>query len=209
MKYIIVVSLIWTGCVPVEENTKHIRLIRSWNFLAWQEHCWIEFSDGTESFLPVLAPIRLFGVSFRSPWCKDATIRIKGFRVDYSLIEHWTVAMRLCPGLRCASPQVHSGILGSVFVAFDVINSLILAHSAPPIGNGSFVNVVLLSVRYQRQQACTWFQKLIHWQTWHPVFHVTLLMRGGKFASGSAFSGGRFFFFRGALFFRQGGTFLF
>ena len=41
----------------------------------------------------------------------------------------------------------------------------------------------------------------------HPVFHVTLLMRGGKFASGLDFSGGRFFSFRGALFFRPGGAF--
>ena len=48
----------------------------------------------------------------------------------------------------------------------------------------------------------------------HPVSHVTLLVRPGKFASGLDFSGGRFFpsggrfiLFRGALIFFQGGTF--
>ena len=43
----------------------------------------------------------------------------------------------------------------------------------------------------------------------HPVSHVTLLVRGGKFASGSDFSGGRCFYFRGALNFVQGGAYFF
>ena len=48
----------------------------------------------------------------------------------------------------------------------------------------------------------------------HTVSHVTLLVSGGKFSSGCAFSGGRcfsfrgaLFFIRGALYFVQGGTF--
>ena len=43
----------------------------------------------------------------------------------------------------------------------------------------------------------------------HPASHVTLLMSGGKFASGANFSGGRFLSFRGALFFLQGGAYFF
>ena len=44
-------------------------------------------------------------------------------------------------------------------------------------------------------------------ETHHPASHVTLLMSGGKFASGADFSGGRFLSFRGALIFFQGGPF--
>ena len=43
----------------------------------------------------------------------------------------------------------------------------------------------------------------------HPASHVTLLMSGGKFASGADFSGGRFLSFRGALFYLQGGAYFF
>ena len=43
----------------------------------------------------------------------------------------------------------------------------------------------------------------------HPASHVTLLMSGGKFASGADISGGRFLSFRGALFFPQGGAYFF
>ena len=43
-------------------------------------------------------------------------------------------------------------------------------------------------------------------QSGHPVSHVTLLVSGGKFASGLDFSGGRCFSFRGAPFFLQGGA---
>ena len=43
--------------------------------------------------------------------------------------------------------------------------------------------------------------------TCHTVPHVTLLVSKGKFTSGLDFSGGRFFSFRGALFFLQGGAF--
>ena len=39
-----------------------------------------------------------------------------------------------------------------------------------------------------------------------PVSHITLLVSGGKFASGLDFSGGRCFSFRGAPFFLQGGA---
>ena len=48
---------------------------------------------------------------------------------------------------------------------------------------------------------------LIFCLTNHTVPHVTLLVSSGKFTSGSDFSGGRFFSFRGALLFTQGGTF--
>ena len=41
----------------------------------------------------------------------------------------------------------------------------------------------------------------------HTVPYVTLLVSSGKFTSGLDFSGGRFFSFRGALLFTQGGTF--
>ena len=40
----------------------------------------------------------------------------------------------------------------------------------------------------------------------HTVSHVTLLVSSGKFMGGSAFSGGRFFSIRGALFFCQWGA---